>query len=415
MKITMISNYINHHQIPFCEAMYDRIGSDFVFIQTMEMEQKRIEMGWAVDPDTTPYVMMQADDYEKAKKVIDDCDLLLVGWIEDESIILDRLSSGKPVLRISERLYREGQWRAVSPKGLMRKYKDHIKYRKLPVYLLCNGAYVASDYNLIHAYPGKKYRFGYFPKSYYYYDPAELFRRKGKLEVVVLSDEAKEELPLPFPTVTKKEIKIIWAGRFLELKHPEYMVKLASELVALGYRFHIHMVGSGDMEESLKAQAEYELIDEYITFHGFMAPERVRELMEDCHIHIFTSNYLEGWGAVVNEGMNAGCAEVVSAEAGAGPYLIESRQNGLLYADSKYENMKEQVLKLFSNPSLIWDYGKAAYDTIANEWNAEIAADRIFDFYDGYMKGEINPPKSGPMSVAPNIKPKFFVNGRLKE
>ena len=45
--------------------------------------------------------------------------------------------------------------------------------------------------------------------------------------------------------------------------------------------------------------------------------------MEKSHIHLFTSNHLEGWGAVVNEAMNSGCAVVANREAGAVPYLIE--------------------------------------------------------------------------------------------
>ncbi|MDE7429593.1 MAG: hypothetical protein K2N00_10080 [Lachnospiraceae bacterium] len=57
MTFTFVSNYINHHQIPFCEALYRRLGKDFTFIQTMPMEQERREMGWSVDINDIPYVM----------------------------------------------------------------------------------------------------------------------------------------------------------------------------------------------------------------------------------------------------------------------------------------------------------------------------------------------------------------------
>ena len=60
---------------------------------------------------------------------INGCDLLLAGWMEDPELIFDRLESGKPAFRISERIYREGQWKAVSPWGLASKYKEHIRYR----------------------------------------------------------------------------------------------------------------------------------------------------------------------------------------------------------------------------------------------------------------------------------------------
>lgn len=413
MKITMISNYINHHQIPFSSAMYDRIGDNYCFIQTEPMEEKRIAMGWAVNPADYPYVLLSYEDTYEAKKAVDDCDLLLVGWLENESIIQDRLKAKKLTLRISERLYREGQWKAISPRGLIKKYRDHIRFRKSPVYLLCNGAYVASDYNLIHAYPDKMFKFGYFPVTRHYYDTIELWRSKPKLDTINV--EYAEELPECPPVLTENEVQIVWAGRFLELKHPEYMVRLAADLVKLGYRFHIHMIGSGELENELIKQAEYEMVEDYITFYGFMGPEKVRDIMETCHIHIFTSNYLEGWGAVVNEGMNAGLAEVVNDETGAGPYLIEHERNGLLYHNGSYEDMLKQVIKLFENPHLISQYGSQAYDTITTLWNAEIAADRVIDFYEGYIKGDIPVPENGPMSKAQVIKPKVFTFGKLKD
>ena len=48
MKITMISNYINHHQIPFSDALYEMIGENYHFIQTEPMEEERIQMGEAI-------------------------------------------------------------------------------------------------------------------------------------------------------------------------------------------------------------------------------------------------------------------------------------------------------------------------------------------------------------------------------
>ena len=34
MKLTFVSNYINHHQIPLAEQLYARLGDDYRFIET---------------------------------------------------------------------------------------------------------------------------------------------------------------------------------------------------------------------------------------------------------------------------------------------------------------------------------------------------------------------------------------------
>ena len=424
MRITMVSNYISHHQLPFSDAMFE-LCMEYSFVQTMPMEQKRIDMGWAVDPTTIPYVIESYKEPDKARRAIDEADLLIVGWIEDETIVSGRLRSGKPVFRISERIYREGQWRFISPKGLARKYREHISLKKYPVYLLCNGAYVASDYKLIGAYPHRKYRFGYFPPFRKVENVSELQGKKAKLHT--LNIEHPEELPIQGLVLTKEEINIVWAGRFIELKNPGFMIRLADDLNRRGIRFHIHMIGSGELEEELKAEAEYRLIDHYITFHGMLSPEETRDVMEKCHIHIFTSNYLEGWGAVVNEAMNAGCAVIANVEVGCAPYLIRNGSNGLTYQAS-YEDMLDKVMLLVNYPGKIADLGINAYRTIADEWNGEVAAKRVIEAYEKIIsacdrddladKNRLVRVQdfgfaSGPLSVAPVIKPGFFKGSKF--
>lgn len=424
MRITMVSNYISHHQLPFSDAMFE-LCMEYSFVQTMPMEQKRIDMGWAVDPTTIPYVIESYKEPDNARRAIDEADLLIIGWIEDETIVSDRLRSGKPVFRISERIYREGQWRFISPKGLARKYREHISLKKYPVYLLCNGAYVASDYKLIGAYPHRKYRFGYFPPFRKVENVSELQGKKAKLHT--LNIEHPEELPIQRLVLTKEEINIVWAGRFIELKNPGFMIRLADDLNRRGIRFHIHMIGSGELEEELKAEAEYRLIDHYITFHGMLSPEATRDVMEKCHIHIFTSNYLEGWGAVVNEAMNAGCAVIANVEVGCAPYLIKNGSNGLTYQAS-YEDMLDKVMSLVNFPGKIADLGINAYRTIADEWNGEVAAKRVIEAYEKIIsacdrddladKNRLVRVQdfgfaSGPLSVAPVIKPGFFKGSKF--
>ena len=90
MKINFISNYINHHQIPFCDCLYRKLGEDFTFIQTEPMEEERVKMGWAVDARSIPYVHLLYEEPEVCRGLIEDCDLLLAGWMEQEELIAGR-------------------------------------------------------------------------------------------------------------------------------------------------------------------------------------------------------------------------------------------------------------------------------------------------------------------------------------
>ncbi len=49
--------------------------------------------------------------------------------------------------------------------------------------------------------------------------------------------------------------------------------------------------------------------------------------------------------------------------------------------------------------------GRAAYDTIKEEWNSEHAAKELLRFADSLLQGVIEPAEKGPLSAAPIIRP----------
>lgn len=384
MTITFVSNYINHHQIPFSDVCYKKIGEGYHFIQTEPMEEERVAMGWGNRGGRPPYVRCLYEEEELCRKLMLESDIAIFGWISREDlldvtdIVERRMKAGRLSFRLSERLYREGQWKAVSPRGLLKKYKDHTRFRKAPVCLLCAGAYVASDFHIVRAYPGKMLKFGYFPETVHYTEKEwdALKERDGR-------------------------VHIVWAGRFMPLKHPEFAVRAGEMLKKRGKAFHIHMVGSGELEPDIKNQVREKGLEDYFTFYGYMEPEKVRRVMEKCHIHLFTSNYLEGWGAVVNEAMNSGCAVIGSAQAGGVPFLIEDGKNGLIYRKGSYQEFERLLVELADDKEKIKRLGRAAYETIAGMWNAEHAAEELLRFCGDWMDGgRIVPAEEGPLSAA---------------
>ena len=63
MKFLFVSNYINHHQIPLCEAIMRIIGDEnFIFVQTQPMEEERVRMGGGVDVSSLTYLKIYDND-----------------------------------------------------------------------------------------------------------------------------------------------------------------------------------------------------------------------------------------------------------------------------------------------------------------------------------------------------------------
>ena len=350
-----VSNYINHHQIPFCNALYERLGENFYFIQTEPMEEERIRMGW--QEVKLPYVKYYYKEPECCDSLILRAQTVLFGGVDEERYIEARLQSGKTVIRYSERLYKEGQWKAVSPRGLLKKYHDHTRYCRAPVYLLCAGAYVPSDFHIVRAYPQKMFRWGYFPETKHY-DPDRLMR-------------------------DKKAGSILWAARFLDWKHPELPLLCAKYLKEKGCSFHMNIVGGGNLQPLVdRLMEQYELSD-VVTLLGYRTPDEVRRLMEQTDIYLATSDRKEGWGAVINEAMNSGCAVVADHMMGAVPYLIRPGENGCVYPDGKSSELFRQVEMLLADRARCQKLGREAYRTITEVWNAENAAERLLELAAG--------------------------------
>ena len=352
MQVVFVSNYFNHHQLFFCDALYELLEGSFCFLQTQPMEEERVRMGWQAEERL--YVRYVQPEW---RPLLLTADVVIFGGCDDESYIRERLAAGKPIFRYNERLYKEGQWKAISPRGLLQKYKDHTRYRKAPVYFLCAGAYVPCDLGIIHAYPEKMLRFGYFPETREY-APGE-------------------------PFSCKKKGSILWAARMIDWKHPELVVKTAAYLKEHlkdhleEIPFHITMIGGGELEEEVHRLAEELGVTDKITFAGFRGPEEVRAAMEESEIYLVTSDRKEGWGAVVNEAMNSGCVVVADHMIGAAPWMIRQRENGILYRDGCEQQLQEYVAELLQDPAECRRLGEVAQQTVRTEWNARIAAERL--------------------------------------
>lgn len=372
-------------------------GVEFYFIQTMPMEEKRRSMGWMVDEASIPYLILSYSNEKRAKELILNSDVVLFGWTE--GLLMDlrdkRLSSGKLSFCVSERIYREGQWKFISPRGLISKYREHVRYRNKPVYLLCTGAYVASDFSLIRSYPGKMLKWGYFP-DVNAFDKEDDTDNRAALKIGHGRMEETEDDEL---------ISILWAGRLIDLKHPEFAIRLAKKLKEDGFSFKLDILGDGPLKDSLKELIRKNDLMDVIGFHGGKSPKEVLQFMRRSDIFLFTSNYLEGWGAVVNEAMGCGCAVVASAEAGSVPFLIEDGLNGLIYENGDYKEFERKAVGLLRDPGRIRELGEEALETINNTWNADSAAGELIRFCKQALDGKTPVPSDiGPMSCAEVIK-----------
>jgi len=386
MKIVFISNFFNHHQQPLSDALYRQTEGSYAFIETQRISQARLALGWGSDslPDYVKQSYTDPVSRYECQCIVDQADVVMIGSAPYEWIA-NRLRNKKLTFLYSERLYKQKYEYYKWPVRYIRHFRKYTRHKNL--YLLCASAYTAADFAKTGTFLNRAYKWGYFPPVKHYDNIDRLLE-------------------------SKKPDSLLWVARFLDLKHPEAPLAIAYRLKKEGYPFTLNIIGGGPLQPQLeKTIAEQDLGDS-VHLLGTMKPEEVREYMEQSRIFLFTSDRQEGWGAVLNESMNSGCAVVASHAIGSVPFLLEDRKNGFVYPDGNTDALYEKVKYLLDHKEEQESIGRCACCTMTNEWNAENAAARFLRLAEQILAGQVSPDlyPDGICSRAGILKDSWYEN-----
>lgn len=389
MLFVRLNKGINHHQAALADAMYKLLGDNYVFIEFGRDEtfQKGSYTGMTkgVDfYDGRPYILRMYDSEEnerKAHELIMRADVLHTGG-EPIDLTRNRILSGKLTFRSTEHVRKGNWWRNLKCLIILRRYYNPMtnpNYR-----ILCQSAYMANDMQYCNrSYRDKCYKFAYFTEI-----------PKLDIEKIIAARD-------------KEKVQLVWCARFIDWKHPELPVLLAKKLVDSGRKnFEIQMIGADTMPLWKKTRDDIKRLglQEQVVLTGGLKNTEVLKRMRQSQIFLFTSDRGEGWGAVLNEAMGAGCACVASHDIGSVPFLIKNNENGMIFKSCSVGSLFEKVSNLYDNRALCDKFGKAAYHTITTDWSAQLAAERLVELSESILRGKEIYFEDGPCSKTKPMK-----------
>lgn len=378
MEIAFFTNSLNHHQIGLADELYHLTNGKYVLIETQTLNEERRKMGF-VSYDR-PYVLKayaSEENRSRAYEIALNVDVAIMGANSFPYLATRIKKGGKLTFSFSERWLKQGVKNLLSPRLLQQMKLYYLYGKNQPWYILSASAYLPYDYNLLHAFRGKCYKWGYFPQV-----------PQIDINSVLL---AKRNI---------ERIKILWVARYLGWKHPEQMILLAFQLQQRGIDFEINMVGTGDMYEDIEKKVLKLNLSDRVHQLGNKINSDVINLMQNHHIFCFTSDRNEGWGAVLGEAMSNACSVVASVEAGATPFLIQDNINGFLFDLSKKGDLVNKAIKLIENPQIRESFSLNAYYTMQSQWNPHNAAKKMIQLAESLLKGVECNFSDGPCSKA---------------
>ncbi|HKM22105.1 MAG TPA: glycosyltransferase [Lachnospiraceae bacterium] len=392
--LTFYSNYYNHHQKALCDEWYRLLGDGFTFVETEPIEAFRAGMGWGAE-EIPSYVLKTHEgdeNREKGMRLSMDSDLVVMGTAPEE-FIEARLQANKLTFRYSERPLKEGFIKFFIPRLTKKYIRLHIKNRNKRLYILAASAYTAYDYRKIRCYLDKCYKFGYFPQ-FLEYDVDQLMMDKRR-EATANGEE-------------NINTTILWAGRMLKLKRPDLVIEAAKRLRERGYHFTLTMIGEGEERKKIEHMVEAYHLADITKFIDFLSPLEARAMMAKADIYVMTSNFWEGWGSVIYEALNAGCAVVASHACGATPWLVQHQKTGLVFESGSIKSITEQLEMLLKHRELQEQYGRAAYKQMKRWWNPRVAAESVLHLAECLEIGKDTDIVEGPCSKAGILKNNWF-------
>lgn len=355
MKLTFFGSVLGYHQEGLAKAFYNILGDDYHYVVFSDFPDYRKEAGFENLADKYPFVVKAytPEGAKKTEELINNSDVVIIGAAPN-NVIEKCVNNGIETYLFTERFFKKGTWRAFVP-PIRKKVINRAAGFKQPNFkVLCASAYLPYDLALC-GWRGKAYQWGYFP-DVVKYDIDELMSKK------ITGD---------------KPVNILWAARFLELKHPEKAIQVAKHLKEKNLPYHMDIIGYGELENFIKDEIKNNKLDDYISFIGKKTVPEVREAMEKADIFLMTSDYHEGWGVVINESMNCGCVVIADAAAGASRYLIDNGKTGFIYKKNNIKTMFPVIEKLIADESYRKEIQKNAYHYMVNNASPEVVAERF--------------------------------------
>ena len=128
------------------------------------------------------------------------------------------------------------------------------------------------------------------------------------------------------PRCRKEELRVLYVGRLLALKRVDTIIRAVRELKK--QKFHctptpsaytLTIVGEGPEKARLLRLAHGM---DNVSFKPTVPIDQVREIMREHDVLVFSSNALDGWGAVVSEALEEGLRVVGTQETGASATIL---------------------------------------------------------------------------------------------
>ena len=350
MKYIFWQNIISIHQSSFLEAL--AVNNKVLLIVEEEIESKRKLHGWSVPKIKNVEIIINPNEI-KIERILREnknefhfysgIEIYPVASAALKKAIIYKMPNIGVLLEPFNLSGFKGGGRKIKFRFLIKKYKRHIRV------LLPTGDLGRKCYEDIGFFKNKIFDWGYFTNAIDKIDDVKDPQRRNKSDLLFVGsiDRRKNILEI---------VKILKSNSFEFNK--------------------FFIAGCGELESELKNSISGH---DNIVFLGGLKNEEIKGLMNKCDILILPSLF-DGWGAVVNEALQAGMQVIASGNCGAS-ILLDGEQRGEVFSFKK-DNFDQVLKKWIAKGPLKERKRQEIANWSATHISGEVAADYFISVVD---------------------------------
>jgi len=164
-------------------------------------------------------------------------------------------------------------------------------------------------------------------------------------------------------------VQLLSVCRLSPERNVEFALDMLNELINFDLNVHLHIAGSGIELEALTNYAKKLQLEDFVTFHGALNFEQLKELYYQSDIALNTLNLSGDDGAGVgNNNLEAGRfgLPVVAFDSCAVKEIVVNGKTGYCVSVNDEEAFIESVKKLINNSDLRLELGRNLYTHVNN-------------------------------------------------
>jgi glycosyltransferase involved in cell wall biosynthesis len=143
-----------------------------------------------------------------------------------------------------------------------------------------------------------------------------------------------------------KTTELIFVGQLIERKGIMTLLESIKSISKTNSLFHLKIIGTGELESSMKAFINNNQLQSQVTFLGVINSENITDYIEKADLLILPSVF-DGWGMVINEALQSQVPVLISDQCGAKD-LVKVDQNGLIFQHDSLESLTENLQKFLN-------------------------------------------------------------------